>query len=240
MLAKIRNVFRGFKQKWGSASAKRRMWNREYAVCSWRQEEEAADTALGNLIRRYARRGNILDLGCGAGNTVGELSSDTYDRYTGVDVSDVALEKAAARAQANGAGTRSSFQQSDILNFEPRESFDVILFRESVYYVPLRKLRSVLERYAQHLKEDGVFIVTVFDSTAYGAVLTEIEAHFSVADKYASQNKSQTILVFRRRPANSSETTGHRSVFTVGSLQAVYEYASAECALPAFLGSLLS
>lgn len=215
------------------------MWNREYAVCPWNQETEAADTALCDLLGRYARRGSILDLGCGAGNTVCELNGNIYDRYTGVDVSDVALEKAATRARANGSNSQLAFRQSDILNFQPQESFDIILFRESIYYVPIRKLRSVLERYARHLKEDGVFIVTVFDSAAYGPVLTEIEAHFSVAEKYASQDKSQTILVFRRRSAEVSEAAGHRSVFTVGSLQAIYEYASAECALPAFLGSLL-
>src|SRR5690349_20992009 len=136
MLAKLRSMFRGFKQKWGSASAKRRLWNREYAVCPWRQEEEAADVVLCEMLGRHAHKGSILDLGCGAGNTVCELSDDAYERYTGVDVSDVALEKAAARSRANGAGARTEFLQSDILGFQPRTAFDVILFRESVYYVP--------------------------------------------------------------------------------------------------------
>lgn len=239
MLAKLQNMFRGFKQKWGTASAKRRLWNREYAVCSWNQESEAADTALCGLIGRYARQGSILDLGCGAGNTVCELNSDVYDRYTGVDVSDVALDKAAARARFNGGNSRLTFRQSDILNYQPREAFDVILFRESIYYVPLRKLQGVLERYARHLKEDGVFIVTVFDSNAYGAVLAEIEAQFSVTEKYTNHDKSQTILVFRRRTVEVPSMATQRSVFTVGSLQAIYEYATAECALPTFLGSLL-
>ncbi len=239
MLARLRNMFRGFKQKWGSASAKRRLWNREYAVCQWKQEEEAADVALCEMIGRFARRGSLLDLGCGAGNTVCELKGDTFDRYTGVDVSDVALEKAAARSRANGVGARTEFLQSDILGFQPKGAFDVILFRESVYYVPIRKLRPVLDRYSRHLKEDGVFIVTVFDSNAYGPILAEIEGCFPVAEKYASPSNSQTILVFRRRPESAAELAGHRSVLAVGGVNVLYECVSAECALPIFWSSML-
>ena len=92
-----------------------------------------------------------------------------------------------------------------MLGFQPKGAFDVILFRGSVYYVPIRGLRTVLDHYSLHPKEDGVFIVTVFDSNPSGPILTEIEGCFPVAEKYASSSNSQTILIFRRRPGGGAE-----------------------------------
>jgi len=230
MFAKLESIVRGLKQKWGSVSIKRRMWNHEHAVCQWKQEEEAVDAPLCERIGRYARKGSILDLGCGAGNTVCELGG-AYERYTGVDVSDVALEKAAIRSMIHGGSSRVSFLQSDIVNFQPKEAFNVILFRESIYYVPFRRLRKVLDRYAGHLKEDGVFIVTVFDSIAYAPLLAEIETYFPVAEKYVSAGSTQTILVFRGRPESAPEVANPRSIFTVGSLHTIYEYLGTECGI---------
>lgn len=106
--------------------------------------------------------GSILDLGCGPGNTANELSATAYESYVGVDISEAALEKARRRTAENGRGGKNIFFQSDFINFQPNQKFDVILFRESLYHVPYGQVSPILEKYSKHLKKDGVFIVRLY------------------------------------------------------------------------------
>src|SRR4026207_1433751 len=101
---KIRNVLRGRVQVWGSSKLKRGLWNKEYAEGRWKHCENTEQDPVYGIIARYARKGRILDLGCGAGNTGNELADHAYREYVGVDVSDVAVAQAAERSKANGRG----------------------------------------------------------------------------------------------------------------------------------------
>ena len=54
------------------------------------------------FLEKYANSGNILDLGCGPGNTANELKEQVYQSYIGVDISDAALAKAVKRTEEKG------------------------------------------------------------------------------------------------------------------------------------------
>ena len=69
--------------------------------------------------KKYAQNGNILDLGCGPGNTANELASDVYRSYVGVDISEAALAKAVRRSKENGRQGKNSFVVSDFLAYKP-------------------------------------------------------------------------------------------------------------------------
>src|SRR6202007_134851 len=57
---------------------------------------------------------------------------------------------------------KNSFVCSDFLGYTPTQDFDVILFRESLYHVPHGRVLELLEKYSEHLKPGGVFIVRLY------------------------------------------------------------------------------
>lgn len=83
----------------------------------------------------------------------------------------------------------------------------MILFRESMYHVPIGKVKTILDRYSQFLTDDGVFIVRLYLAGPQGkkryrprAVIRIIENDFEVVEK--AENKdlyATTITVFRPR-----------------------------------------
>jgi SAM-dependent methyltransferase len=199
---KVRNVLRRLVQGHGTVGMKRHLWNAEFARGRW----DCLDTTPGDCIYPYveqhANGGSILDLGCGSGSTGNELDATRYRHFVGVDISDVAVEKARRRTEASGRAGKNHYVQSDVLDYVPGRLFDVILFRDSIYYVPLPSIRTMLERYAKYLEERGVFIVRMADgSDAYGKVVDTIEAGFAVVEKYAFDQPKALVIVFRPRPA---------------------------------------
>src|SRR5882672_10957138 len=156
---KIRNILRALLQGYGTESLKRRLWNVEFARGRWDCLDRTPGDCVYPYVEKYAKKGSILDLGCGSGSTGNELDPTTYQDYTGVDISDVAIEKAKKKTEENSRGDRNGYFQSDLFSYVPTTRYDVILFRDSIYYVPLRNVIPMLSRYSNHLKESGVFIV---------------------------------------------------------------------------------
>ena len=96
----------------------------------------------------------ILDVGGGEGILQRRMA---YGRYVGVDVNAEAIRRAQPRANAN-----TEFHVAPGESFEPSGSFDVIVFNESLYYIP--KPLEVFERYRRWLKPDGIMIVCNFQT----------------------------------------------------------------------------
>src|SRR5208282_1696992 len=153
-----KNFIRGRVQKWGWAGLKGRLWDREFAEGRWDFIEKTAGDPVYQCVGNYCKHGRILDLGCGSGNTGCELDDNAYHDYTGVDISEVALATARQRSNELQRAGKNRYFQSDILSYAPDQTYDVILFRESIYYVPEGRIKGMLERYSNYLKPDGVFI----------------------------------------------------------------------------------
>src|SRR5437870_1451228 len=99
LLQKIRNVSRGLVQLYGTERMKRVLWNSEFSGGRWSCLDNTTGDCLYPYVEKYARNGNILDLGCGSGNTGVELDPAAYRHYTGVDISDAAVEQAKKRTE---------------------------------------------------------------------------------------------------------------------------------------------
>lgn len=209
---------RGALLSYGPRVLKRHVWDKEYRENKWHFADNTRGDCVYAFLERYARGGRILDLGCGSGNTANEMADSAYSCYTGVDISEEALAKARKRSKENSRENKNRFACSDFLAYEPADQFDVILFRESMYHVPLSKVTVLLDKYAKYLTEEGVFIVRLFagsretSKSKYRptAMLRIIAENFDVVEKrqYAEPG-SPAVIVFRpRRIANqrSSDT----------------------------------
>lgn len=200
----------GFLASYAPSSVKKRIWDKDFSGGKWDFIDDTAGDCIYPHLEKHAHGGDILDLGCGPGNTANELANEAYRSYIGVDISEVALEKAAKRTRENGRADKNSFVNSDFLGYTPTRDFDVVLFRESLYHVPYGQVLPILEKYSKHLKKNGVFMVRLYagDSTKKTKFrvtrkLDLLKREFDVveASQY-DQPGIPTVLVFRpRRPS---------------------------------------
>lgn len=103
--------------------------------------------------------GTALDVGSGEGGDAIWLAANGW-QVTGVDVSVVALERAAARATAAGkeiAG-RISWQPADVLSWDPApERFDLV--SAQFMHLPRPALESLHQRLASAVRPGGTLLI---------------------------------------------------------------------------------
>jgi len=197
----------GFLASYGPSSVKKRLWDRDFSGGKWDFIDNTVGDCVYPHIEKYAQGGDILDLGCGPGNTANELASDAYRKYIGVDISEVALERALKRTGENGRANKNSFVRSDFLGYTPAQEFEVILFRESMYHVPYGQVLAILEKYSKHLKKNGVFVVRLYAGDPTGKIkyrvtrkLNLIKREFDIVEAcHYNEPGTPTVLIFRPR-----------------------------------------
>jgi 2-polyprenyl-3-methyl-5-hydroxy-6-metoxy-1,4-benzoquinol methylase len=195
---------KGVLKRYGPSTLKRRLWDREFSGTHWDFIDNTMGDCVYSHIEKHLHHGSILDLGCGPGNTANELAEDSYRSYVGVDISEAALEKARRRTARDGRAARNTFVCSDFLSYKPDQKFDVILFRESMYHVPLGKVKTLLDYFSPYLQTEGVFIVRMNTSDRKGgqksrlmAAIQIMETNFATVEKTQYGEGGPSVIVFR-------------------------------------------
>lgn len=183
-------------KRWGSKYRKKLIWDKEFSNGQWKFLEITGDDEIYAFLEKYSNKGSILDLGCGSGNTGNEMAYSKYKSYTGVDISDIAIQIAEARTKKNLREKKNQYVCSDITSYAPKKIYDIILFRESIFYIPKYKICSVIDRYSRNLKNGGVFIVRMCDKKKYASIIGLIERHYKVLE--SSHAKADNIIVVFR------------------------------------------
>ncbi|MFJ1793005.1 FAD-dependent oxidoreductase [Kitasatospora griseola] len=101
--------------------------------------------------------GHALDLGCGEGGDAIWLAQQGW-QVTAVDISQVALDRAAARAAVEGVADRISWQRTDLANAFPTGSYDLVSaqFLHSPAEFPRER---VLRRAADAVAPGGTLLI---------------------------------------------------------------------------------
>lgn len=105
-----------------STSSHRDSWNALYLEKEQRWSGKPNATLLDLIGDRQP--GTVLDLGSGEGGDVIWLAQQGW-QATGIDLSEVAVERAQAAAQK--AGVQAAFFAADLSDWEPTEKFDLIV-----------------------------------------------------------------------------------------------------------------
>ena len=193
---------------YGPSGVKKRLWDKEFTSDKWNFMDDTSGDCVYPILEKYAQNGNILDLGCGPGNTANELPANVYQTYIGVDISEAALAKAVKRTHENGRDSKNSFVNSDFLGYKPSQEFDIILFRESLYHVPYGEVLPILKKFSSNLKSSGVFIVRLYAGDSRPGVLKPrvtakldlIKREFDVVESRQFDLPAlPSVLVFRPR-----------------------------------------
>ncbi len=137
-------------------------WNKQYRKGRWNSlrsdRERIRYETITKHINKYGKNNpDILDLGCGEGILFEHISNNNYNSFLGMDFSSVSIKK------ANKIKTdKSEFICEDIHSFVPNKKYDVIIFNEIFYYINETEKPNVLNIMKKHLKEDGVFIISIY------------------------------------------------------------------------------
>ena len=218
IIQRTQRFLRGFLLSYGPESVKQKLWDSEFGSGKWNFIDNTAGDCVYPHLEKYARNGNILDLGCGPGNTATELAVNAYRTYIGVDISAAALAKAAGRTEACGRTGKNRFVRADFLGYEPSEKFSVVLFRESLYHVPIGQLRPILAKYSRHLTSDGVFVVRMFMAERgkpkyrLAKMMQRIEKDYHIVEKRQYGDSGATIVVFRPKVCVASAASANSVV----------------------------
>jgi 2-polyprenyl-3-methyl-5-hydroxy-6-metoxy-1,4-benzoquinol methylase len=111
---------------------------------------------LADLHRRLPAASAVLDLGCGCGVPVARFLANAGHRVTGVDISEVQVERA-RRLVPTG-----TFLQADATELSlPPESFDAVVCLYALIHMPLTEQPQLIRRIATSLRPGGWLLVTV-------------------------------------------------------------------------------
>jgi SAM-dependent methyltransferase len=133
-------------------------WDAQYTAGKWDFIDTLPQVGHYYIIASYYASltpgGSILDVGCGTGVLQRVLRQVGYERYVGIDISQVAIQQASRNSDG-----RTSFEVIQNGRFESPGPFSTIIFNETLYYLddPLAALRE----HATQLTGDGVFLVSI-------------------------------------------------------------------------------
>lgn len=134
-------------------------WDNEFASGNFdrlsRSDQRHHLRLLAGMIAETYANPKIMEIGCGDGAFHRAIASHAPQRYLGVDLSSVAVERARGR-YCDRAGTE--FTVGDGARYETDELFDAVVFPECIEF--LGDPVEVLSHYAKNLKPGGLFGVT--------------------------------------------------------------------------------
>ncbi|MFI1993559.1 methyltransferase domain-containing protein [Actinoplanes sp. NPDC020271] len=100
--------------------------------------------------------GRALDVGCGEGADAVWLAERGWE-VTGVDISAVALERAAGHAKAAGLADRITFTRADLREQAPEEAYDLV--SAQYLHLPAEVRRELYARLAGAVKPGGTLLL---------------------------------------------------------------------------------
>jgi len=165
------------------AGLRSKAWDHEFRGGDW--DKDTTGDPIYAVLARY--HGSMLELGCGSGNTPLEAPRAAY---TGVDISPEAISRARARNRQNRS---AGFAVSPMEQYRPSQKYDVILFRESIYYA--NQLPDLLTYLSAFLQPGGVFIARICDRKRHVYHVAEIVFNWVVQEEIVLDTGG-VILVF--------------------------------------------
>jgi len=132
-------------------------------IYHWKDYEKEADS-IKDLIKKYKKSdGNkLLDVGCGTGKHL-EYFEDEFS-LVGIDINNEMVEVAKTKFKD------AIFEQGDMIDFNLKTEFDVILclFSSIGYVKTYPNLEKTMLNFKNHLKGGGVLIIEPwFTKSAY-------------------------------------------------------------------------
>jgi len=163
-------------------------------------DELPRNLVIAGTVHQLCSQPAVLDVGCGSGQLASLFQVYPFRRYVGVDISIEGL----AKARSLGL-SRVEWIEADFETWRPTETFDAIIFNESIGYAT--DPAATLAAFAQHLAPEGKFILSHYRYGSYAAQWRRIDTVCETVHATAvtsSQGQVWDIKVLRPLAANSA------------------------------------
>lgn len=141
---------------------RKQRWNRQYKSGRWDKLKGDIEAVRYQKIIDYIsefapKNPRILDLGCGEGILYDRMDESIFSYFLGMDFSSVSIMKA-----NNLKLHKAEFICADIHDFQPKQTFDVIVFNEVFYYIHESEKQTILKRMMDSLNTNGIIITSIY------------------------------------------------------------------------------
>jgi 2-polyprenyl-3-methyl-5-hydroxy-6-metoxy-1,4-benzoquinol methylase len=187
MLASLADLVRPFWRRIRPYPDHWSRFERDFKFAKWDQLCALAELGRYSILVGYCQflaAKSILDVGCGQGILAEKLKTLPYEKYLGIDFASSAILEARERR----GDERTEFLVADAKNFTAESKFDVIVFGDSLYYFD--DFSSILQRYSEALSENGVMVVSCYDTFRTRIMWPSIEKDMIVQDETVVMNKA--------------------------------------------------
>lgn len=192
-------------------TSQKHRFNLQYEKKLWDGLRAIEDLGRYSLIVGYSKfffpNARILDLGCGEGVLLERFTPSDYSYYQGIDISDVAIDKARKTGRS-----KAFFIAGDLNTLQIEEKFDVIVYNESLYYLtsPKNAVKSILK----NLNPDGILIVSNFnkhgrEATTLWSELSEILDLKEKSNVTNMKGDSWTVHVYMMKAPENTAFNAH-------------------------------
>ncbi len=161
-------------------------WDERYRSGEWDYLDQLHELAHYSVIVGYCQHlfpdGKFLDVGCGEGILQQRLSILPYEKYTGIDLSKLAVSNATEKY----ADHRTKFIAANAEKFDDQCLYDLIIFNESLYCFD--DAVKVLNHYKKSLTPDGLFVISMHVQEVSEYHWEEIGRDFKIVDSVDVKN----------------------------------------------------
>ncbi len=153
------------------------------------------------------KTGNLLDLGCGAGEPFARLFVDRGWTVTGVDFSQRMLELA-SKYVPEMKTIHADMRQ---VEFEPNQ-FDAIIATYSLFHIPSNEHATLFEKLYSWLRPNGKALFTYATKEYTGSVEFDGYINFMGQDLYYSHTSPEKLYSILQSIGFQIESTNYRNI----------------------------
>ena len=173
----------------------RESWNQQYKAGKW--SGESRSPYMVELVSKLCGGGKLVEFGCGEGELPCLLPIGAFSEYHGIDISDVAVERAGLRVRKEGVAC-CKFEQGDMLNWKGIPGVSVILLEECLYYLTPRQIPVFLRRCGRCLAENGRIVVIVHSAEKHAETMDACRSACHVMQGMLVDSRAYLILSSHR------------------------------------------
>jgi 2-polyprenyl-3-methyl-5-hydroxy-6-metoxy-1,4-benzoquinol methylase len=128
------------------------------------REKTNVEKIVIEFASKIKPKGNVLDIGCGAGFPIAKYLSDQDFFVTGIDISENQIKIAKDKKIRN-----AEFYVCNFFNFRPDEKYDGIIAFDSFFHFPKEKQKEIYSKVSEWMKTGAYLLFT------HGKMESEIE-----------------------------------------------------------------
>jgi 2-polyprenyl-3-methyl-5-hydroxy-6-metoxy-1,4-benzoquinol methylase len=198
-----------FATRLGPKSLRKLAFDEKYSSGDWDFSNDGPKELM-KLVESHANKGHILIMGCGGASILKDISPEAYASVLGVDLSTEAI-----RLACQYAGPKISFQQADMTKFNFPRAYDLVLFSESIYYIPFLHRKRYLQKICQHLTHGGSILVTISQSKRYRNIFSMIRNSFEVLTDRQLTGSTRRLILFQPKSGEGMKADEKASAHAV-------------------------